>query len=94
MTQRCMGGWCRKRDVCAAYTPGDSVSQPSERLCAKGIDTPRKTTVMSINKRIAHHTALAEAHMVIVQKLKYPGTVSASAVKEAEKRINREVEHE
>lgn len=35
--QACMGGWCRKRAICANYHAADR-SEPAERICAPGHD--------------------------------------------------------
>lgn len=88
MSDYCTGGWCQFRNRCAAYafTPSQR-SADDIRLCPKGKEVPRTAPVMSLNERIAHHVAMAEAHQTMVQGLKYPQTVAASAVHEAAKKI-------
>lgn len=34
----CMGGWCRRRDVCANFRASSERERPAERLCERGQD--------------------------------------------------------
>jgi hypothetical protein len=85
--KQCQGGFCKVREDCAHYhAPAVRWQEPANRLCPAGEDKPHPIATNRAGS-IRLHQSMAEAHMVMVQALKYPDTVNQSAVALAMDRI-------
>lgn len=46
----CMGGWCTKREMCAAYKYG--MATDDVRLCKRGAEQPKEVVQVFQKKRV------------------------------------------
>jgi hypothetical protein len=88
MILQCMGAFCGSREHCAHYNaPECKGIAPVERLCG-AMEEPESMSAPGATPAAELHRKLADAHMTIVQAIKYPTTVAPSAVAKARKLIS------
>jgi hypothetical protein len=91
--RQCLGGWCARRESCGHFNaePDKWGTPPSERLCDFGETAP--ATLYDAIEAIDAHQAMQEAHMIMLQSIKYPDTVNKQSSDSAREFITQFCKH-